>query len=107
VGSKGGKKRRKQRHQEIAPVVGDDGGNNKQTGTSDRQWQASAWLPTDHFEKPLEETCPNHLYPVKHKLKNCNMMKNIMAPGSLAKAWKSTRSPMRATQRPSSEKMWS
>jgi hypothetical protein len=43
-----------------------------------------AWLPTDHFEKPLEETCPNHLYPVKHKLKNCNMMKNIMAPGSLA-----------------------
>jgi hypothetical protein len=25
-----------------------------------------AWPPMDHFEKVLEETCPNHTYPIKH-----------------------------------------
>jgi hypothetical protein len=38
---------------------------------------------TDHFEKLLEMTCPNHTYLVKHKLKDCGMMKNFMASGSL------------------------
>jgi hypothetical protein len=33
----------------------------------------------------LEETCPNHTYPVKHKLRDCNMMKSFMASGSLAR----------------------
>jgi hypothetical protein len=37
----------------------------------------------DHFEKLLEMTCPNHAYLVKHKLKDCGMMKNFMASGSL------------------------
>jgi hypothetical protein len=41
-----------------------------------------ARLPMDHFEKLLEETCPNHTYPVKHKLRNCGMMKNFVASGS-------------------------
>jgi hypothetical protein len=44
-----------------------------------------AWPPTDHFEKLLEETCPNHAYPIKHKLRDYNMMKNFMASGSLAR----------------------
>jgi hypothetical protein len=39
--------------------------------------------PTYQFEKLLEETCPNHAYPIKHKLKYCVMMKNFMAIGSL------------------------
>jgi hypothetical protein len=39
--------------------------------------------PTDHFERLLEEACPNHAYPVKHKLKDCNMMKNFMTSGTL------------------------
>jgi hypothetical protein len=38
----------------------------------------------DHPEKLLEETCPNHAYLIKHKIKNCGMMKNFMASGSLA-----------------------
>jgi hypothetical protein len=38
----------------------------------------------DHFEKHLEETCPNHAYPVNHKLRDYGMMKNFMASGSLA-----------------------
>jgi hypothetical protein len=42
------------------------------------------WPPTDHFEKILEETCQNYAYPVKHKLRDCSMMKNFMASGSPA-----------------------
>jgi hypothetical protein len=32
----------------------------------------------DHFKKLLKATCPNHTYPVKHKLKECTVMKNYM-----------------------------
>jgi hypothetical protein len=31
----------------------------------------------------LEGACPNHAYPMKHKLRDYNMMKNFMVPGSL------------------------
>jgi hypothetical protein len=40
------------------------------------------WL-TDHFERLLEESCLNHAYRVKHKLKDYDMMKNFMTSGSL------------------------
>jgi hypothetical protein len=39
----------------------------------------------DHFKKLLGETYPNHAYPVKHNLRDCGMMKNFMASGSLAR----------------------
>jgi hypothetical protein len=39
--------------------------------------------PTNHFERLLKETCPNHTYPIKHKLRECGMMKNFIALGSL------------------------
>jgi hypothetical protein len=39
--------------------------------------------PTDHFNKLLEEACPNHRYPVRHKLKDCGMMRSFMTSGSL------------------------
>jgi hypothetical protein len=42
-----------------------------------------AWPPMDHFKKLLEETCPNHAYPVKQDLRDCGMMKNFMASASL------------------------
>jgi hypothetical protein len=29
--------------------------------------------------------CPNHVYPVKHKLRNCGMMNNFMISGSLTR----------------------
>jgi hypothetical protein len=29
--------------------------------------------------------CPNHAYPIKHKLRDCGMMKNFMASGSLTR----------------------
>jgi hypothetical protein len=45
--------------------------------------KSQAWLPMDHFKKLLEETCPNHAYPIKQKLRAFGMMKNFMASGSL------------------------
>jgi hypothetical protein len=42
-------------------------------------------MTTDHFERLLEEACLNHMYPVKHKLKDYVMMKNFMTSGSLTR----------------------
>jgi hypothetical protein len=38
--------------------------------------------PKDHFEKILEAACPHHPYPVKHKLRDCTMMKKFMSSGA-------------------------
>jgi hypothetical protein len=68
----------------------------------DLQCEASSPCPQqDHFEKLLEETCSNHTYPIKHKLKDCDMIKNL---DPSPEAWKSTRSLMRVTRCPSPEK---
>jgi hypothetical protein len=48
------------------------------TGSSKRQ----ARPPIVQFEILLEEACPNHVYPIKHKLRDCSMMKNFMVSGS-------------------------
>jgi hypothetical protein len=37
---------------------------------------------TDHFKRLLEEAYPNHAYPIKHKLKDCDMMRSFMISGS-------------------------
>jgi hypothetical protein len=37
----------------------------------------------DHFKRLLEEACPNHAYPDRHKLKDCGMMRNFMTLGSI------------------------
>jgi hypothetical protein len=39
------------------------------------------WPLIDH----LEEACPNHAYLIKHKLKECGMMRNFMTLGALTK----------------------
>jgi hypothetical protein len=44
--------------------------------------------PTNNFEKLLEVTCPNHAYPIRHKLKECSMMMNYMTTGYFAKGKK-------------------
>jgi hypothetical protein len=38
--------------------------------------------PTDHFKRLLEEACSNHAYLVRHKLKDCGMMRSFMTSGS-------------------------
>jgi hypothetical protein len=45
-------------------------------------------IPNNHFKKLLKGTCPNHAYPIKHKLKECTMMKNNMTSWSLTKGKK-------------------
>jgi hypothetical protein len=55
---------------------------------AEHDFKRQAWLPVDHFKRLLEVTCPNHTYPVKHKLKECTMMKNYMTMRSLAKSKK-------------------
>jgi hypothetical protein len=40
-------------------------------------------MPTDYFKRLLEVACPNHAYPVGHKLKECDMMQIFVTSGSL------------------------
>jgi hypothetical protein len=76
-GTKGGKKRRKQHCQETIDTTDDDCGINKQAGSSvvvrtvaiTCSGKRQVRSPMDHFEKLLEETCLNHAYPIKHKLR--------------------------------------
>jgi hypothetical protein len=37
----------------------------------------------DHIKMLLEEACPNHAYPIRHKLKDDGMMRSVMTSGSL------------------------
>jgi hypothetical protein len=39
----------------------------------------------DNLKKLLKEACPNHVFPIKHNLRDCNMMKNFMISGSLTR----------------------
>jgi hypothetical protein len=39
--------------------------------------------PIDHFKMLLEEACPDHTYPIGHKLKYCGMMSSFMTSRSL------------------------
>jgi hypothetical protein len=56
--------------------------------TVGRDFKRQTWQPTDHFEKLLEATCPNHMYPIRHKLKECTMMKNYMTTGTFVRGKK-------------------
>jgi hypothetical protein len=91
--TKGSKKRHKQRLQEAATAAYDDGGNDKLAGgsgvvcitTATSSGKRQARPPMNHSEKLLKEDCPNHSYPIKHKLWDCGMMKNFMASGSITR----------------------
>jgi hypothetical protein len=70
-----------------------DNGNNEKADNSDmgsimtsmRSGKRQVRLPTDHIERLLEEAYLNHMYPVKHELKDGDMMRNFMASGSLTR----------------------
>jgi hypothetical protein len=67
-----------------------DDGNNRKVGGPDIRHvttamhndKRQAWPPTDHFKRLLKEACPNHVYPIRHKLKDYDMMKSFMISGS-------------------------
>jgi hypothetical protein len=51
--------------------------------TAARSDKCLAMPPTNHFKRLLEEAYPNHAYPVRHKLKDCDMMRSFMTSGTL------------------------
>jgi hypothetical protein len=55
-----------------------DGSDEEHVMTAKCDFKRQARQPNDHFEKLLRATCPNHVYPIKHKLTECTMMKNFM-----------------------------
>jgi hypothetical protein len=65
-----------------------DDSDEELVAAAEHDFKRQARLPVDHFEKLLEVTCPNHTYHVKHKLKECTMMKNYMTTISLARSKK-------------------
>jgi hypothetical protein len=91
--AKGGKKRRKQRPQWVTVMTNCDDGNDEKAdgsdlgyiGTTAHSGKCQVRPPTDNLERLLEEVCLNHMYPMKHKLKKCDMMKKFLISGSLTR----------------------
>jgi hypothetical protein len=90
-GVKGGKKRHKQRLQGATTTTnhddeydGEAGGSGvRRTSIGTCSGKRRAGLPTDHFKGLLKEACSNHAYPIRHKLKDCGMMRSFMTSRSL------------------------
>jgi hypothetical protein len=99
--TKGSEKRQKQGPRRIAIVAG-KGRGDKGVGDFDEECIAIAKRgfkcqmrpPKDHFEKLLKATYPHHSYPVRHKLKDCNMMKKFMTSEPFSKGRKPGEDPV-------------
>jgi hypothetical protein len=92
---KGGKKSQKRCPQQAAATIGRyDDDDDKQVDSSDMEHITTTGCNvkrpthplTDHFERVLKEAYRNHMYPVKHRLKDCDMM-NFMARDPLPGTW--------------------
>jgi hypothetical protein len=85
-GTEGGKRRHKQRPRGATTTVDYDNGNNRKAGDSSmghimttiHSIKHQVRLPTEHFKRLLEVACPNNVHPIRHKLKDYNMMKSLM-----------------------------
>jgi hypothetical protein len=82
-GTEGGKKRRMQRLQGTTTVT--NGNDHEADGSSLRHISAAARSDkhrvrprTDHFKRLLKKACPSHAYLIRHKLKDCDMMRSFM-----------------------------
>jgi hypothetical protein len=94
-GAKGSKEGQKWHPQQVT-VTTSCNDDDKEADRSDEEYVASAerdfkhqvrW-PNEHFVKLLEVAYLNHEYPMKHKLKECTMMKNFLTLGALSKGKK-------------------
>jgi hypothetical protein len=65
-----------------------DGSNEEYVAAAEHDFKRQARQPKENFEKLLEAACPNHVYHIKHKLKECTMMKNFMTSGTISKGKK-------------------
>jgi hypothetical protein len=76
--------------------VASNGDNDEEVGDSSEEFVAAAECnfkrqtrpPKDYFEKLLEVTCPHRPYPIKHKLKNCTMIKKFIMLRAFSKGSK-------------------
>jgi hypothetical protein len=73
--------------------------------TTGRSIKRHAQPPTDHIKRLLKEACPNHVYPIKHKLRDCGMIRNSMVTGSLTQDMEPEEDPGENTRCPSLVKM--
>jgi hypothetical protein len=65
-----------------------------------RSGRRSVWTHTDNFKRLLKEACPNHAYPVRHKLKDCEIKQSFMTLGSLTWGAKPDEGPDRSGTTP-------
>jgi hypothetical protein len=95
--TKGSKRGPKWRPQWIAVTTSyDEGDNNKEADDSDEEhvtatkhdFKRQARQPTNHFEKFLKATYPNHAYPARHNIKEWSVMKHYTTMGDLTKGKK-------------------
>jgi hypothetical protein len=94
-GAKGGKKEQK-RCPWCVTIAASYDGCDKKADDSDKghvtatecDFKRQTRPPKEHFEKFLKATCPNHPYPIKHKLKDCTVMKNFMTSRAFSKGRK-------------------
>jgi hypothetical protein len=62
---------------------GEGATSNVATSRGKEGMKCQASPPMDHIKRLLEEVCPNHSDPIRHKLKFYGMMRNFMTSGSL------------------------
>jgi hypothetical protein len=92
-GAKGSKNRCKQHPQGAMTTTNHyDGSYRKEGGSGMGHVTAAAHgdkrqvrPATDHFRRLLVEVCLNHAYPIRHNLKDCDMMKSFMISGSFTR----------------------
>jgi hypothetical protein len=78
-------------------VTNHDDGNDGKGGGSDVDCDKhQVKQPMDHLKRLLKEACPNLAYPIRHKLKDCDMMKGVMISGSLTYGMKLEDDPGRS-----------
>jgi hypothetical protein len=94
-GAKGGKKGQKWHPRCVAIMASDDNDEEKADDSGKEYVMAvkhdfkhKTWQQKDHFKKLHKATRPNHSYLVKHKLKDCTVMKNFMTSVALLKCRK-------------------
>jgi hypothetical protein len=81
----------------------DEGANDNEADDADEELIAATehdfkrqpQQPTNQFEKLVKATYPNHTYPIRHKLKECTMMKNYMTTKTFSRVRKLKDDPTR------------
>jgi hypothetical protein len=94
-GTKSSKKGKKQHPRCVTVAARDDDGDEEPNDSdegyvmaADRDFKCQTRPPKDHFKKLLDVTCPNHSYPIKHKLRDCTMMRIFMTSWAFSKGRK-------------------